>query len=560
MLVACGPSVQRSPEPTERFAPGLPPPPLLDFAAPGAPYLTAVALQLQPGWGQFLEDCRVRLPANHPLNDLTLAAVADLAVDGKGKIVAVAVTTSGNVDFDHAVRDALEDASPLPAPPRDMWSDDDRVHLRWLFARDRRQAGPATARVAFVELPLVGVVERVVRAGDLTRAARRILRAPASAERTKAIGHLAVAGLREALAGSDNAGRRAAVQAIARAEVRELLPALRPLLKATSNSQLRLVAIEAAGALADAQSTDTLLEQLAADVADEPHLATAEARALSRMDQQAAVAAIAKAQLAGANQPNLAALEILAVTHVPSLEKQLATWARRGDARTRAAVCTALAGLPAKSALPALARGLRDRDASVRATCIDSTLGFLPLDATLRARLRELARDRDRRVRAAAVRVISKLAPRAIRAGDDPAGEVRAAYAAGLVHAEPGATRAELTQLVEDRDPDVRAAAWRVLAGDPEAGEGIADLALRALSDPAAAVRTAALATARDDAAILRAATSDDDADVRTAAFVRLATLRGRGASEELLVERFAAAPPGSAERVRTALAWLLAR
>ncbi|NVB80046.1 MAG: hypothetical protein HOV81_16755, partial [Kofleriaceae bacterium] len=259
-------------------------------------------------------------------------------------------------------------------------------------------------------------------------------------------------------------------------------------------------------------------------------------------------------------QPNLAALEILAVAHVPALEKQLATWARQGDAQTRAAVCTALAGLPAKSALPALAKGLRDRDASVRATCIDSTLGFLPLDAPLRARLRELARDRDRSVRAAAVRVMSKLAPRAIRAADDPAAQVRAAYAAGLVHAEPGAARTDLTELVDDRDPDVRAAAWRALAGNPEAGKGVAELAMRALSDPAASVRTAALATATDDAAILRAATSDDDADVRTAAVVRLAALRGREASEELLVQRFAAATPGSAERVRTALAWLLAR
>ncbi|NVB81640.1 MAG: hypothetical protein HOV81_24815, partial [Kofleriaceae bacterium] len=357
MLVACGPSVQSTPV-LERSLARLSPPLPLDSAAPGAAYLTAVALQLQPGWGQFLDDCRIRLPTNHPLNDLTLAAVANLAVDGKGHIVGVALTTSGNLDFDRAVHDALKDAEPLPAPPRDMWSDDDRVHLQWLFARDRRQAGPATARISVVELPLVSVVERLVRAGDLTRAARRILKAPASAERTKAIGHLAIAGLREGIAGSDNAGRRAAVQAIAHAEVRELLPALRPLLKATSNSELRLVAIEAAGALADAKSADTLAEQLATDVVDEPPLAAAEARALARMDHEAAVAAIANAQLAGAKQPNLAALEILAVAHVPALEKQLATWARRGDAQTRAAVCTALAGLPAKSALPALAKGL----------------------------------------------------------------------------------------------------------------------------------------------------------------------------------------------------------
>ena len=32
--------------------------------ARGAAYLTAVALQLQPGWGQFLDDCRLRLAAD----------------------------------------------------------------------------------------------------------------------------------------------------------------------------------------------------------------------------------------------------------------------------------------------------------------------------------------------------------------------------------------------------------------------------------------------------------------------------------------------------------------
>ena len=55
-------------------------------------------------------------------------------------------------------------------------------------------------------------------------------------------------------------------------------------------------------------------------------------------------------------------------------------------------------------------------------------------------------------------------------------------------------------------------------------------------------------------------ATSDDAQEVRTEALVQLAGRRGRTAAGAILLERLATAPPGSAERVRTALAWLLAR
>src|SRR5690349_16805519 len=156
--VACGACGHHPAEPVRAFpplhgAPRLLPPLPADPAAHGAAYLNQVALQLQPGWGQFLDDCRLRLPASHALNTMTLAAIVDLAVDRRGRIVDVDLHGSGNADFDEAVRDALADAQPLAAPPEDLISDDERVHLTWLFARDRRQAGPATAAVVTVDLP-----------------------------------------------------------------------------------------------------------------------------------------------------------------------------------------------------------------------------------------------------------------------------------------------------------------------------------------------------------------------------------------------------------------------
>jgi hypothetical protein len=51
----------------------------------------------------------------------------------------------------------------------------------------------------------------------------------------------------------------------------------------------------------------------------------------------------------------------------------------------------------------------------------------------------------------------------------------------------------------------------------------------------------------------------DDSPEVATAALVRLTTLRGRTAATPDLLARLAEAAPASLERVRIALAWLLA-
>src|SRR6187455_1788723 len=105
--VACGacghPGASVRAFPPMHGAPRLLPPLPADPAARGAAYLDQVALQLQPGWGQFLDDCRLRLPASHALNTMTLAATVDLAVDRRGRIVDIDLHGSGNADFDEAV-------------------------------------------------------------------------------------------------------------------------------------------------------------------------------------------------------------------------------------------------------------------------------------------------------------------------------------------------------------------------------------------------------------------------------------------------------------------------
>src|SRR5437773_4265581 len=103
VLFACGHGAPAPPAPQPHVRRLLPPAPI-DPGARGAAYLTAVAMQLQPIWGQFLDDCRLWLPASHPLNHMALSATVELVIDRKGQIADVRLATSGNRDFDRAVR------------------------------------------------------------------------------------------------------------------------------------------------------------------------------------------------------------------------------------------------------------------------------------------------------------------------------------------------------------------------------------------------------------------------------------------------------------------------
>ena len=258
------------------------------------------------------------------------------------------------------------------------------------------------------------------------------------------------------------------------------------------------------------------------------------------------MAAIQGALDADPKVPMVSALQAHALAPIPAIAGRLAGWFATGDARTRAGVCSSV---PADAPPPAfIARGLRDADATVRATCVDAAARqgrARALPATVR-RLRELVLDRDRVVRARAVAALAALdSTRGLRAAADPAPEVRAA-------AIVSATEAELRMLAGDPDPDVRAAAIAAL------GDKAPELVAHAAVDVAPQVRRAAIASLADDEVLARLA-ADGSAEVATAALIQLAHRRGRDAMIAPLMIQLAAAPTGSGERVRIALAWLLA-
>src|SRR5205085_771485 len=70
---------------------------------------------------------------------------AELVLDRNGDLVSLQVIRSGGLaGFDDAVKEILRDSVPFPSAPVDALSDDERVHLRWTFARDQRRCSDVT--------------------------------------------------------------------------------------------------------------------------------------------------------------------------------------------------------------------------------------------------------------------------------------------------------------------------------------------------------------------------------------------------------------------------------
>jgi hypothetical protein len=227
----------------------------------------------------------------------------------------------------------------------------------------------------------------------------------------------------------------------------------------------------------------------------------------------------------------------------------------------RAAACRALGAAVGADAAAwkGLRKGIADADASVRATCVGAIADAAGAGTRSRATFWQVApllKDRDERVRAAAVLAVVRLEPG--RAATELAGVSRdmspvvlASLAEAWVKTGNGARTAEL---LKHEAPAVRtAAAKALLAGDDKAR---AMLAAKVDLEPA--LRVLALEVTSDRSA-LEAASTDPDPSVRTAAAARLVVLRGRAETVADVATQVAGAPPASAERVRLAGAWLSA-
>lgn len=565
------------------FDPGQP---LADPAAPdpkmfGLAYLERVYPQLQEPWAAFLEDCRLRLPPDDPLNSPTLEARFEIVVDNEGNLVDVTrIASSGNDDFDGVAAEIAGEAGPFGAPPAELMSDDALVRMTWLFARDRRQAGVATAQLRRIEWPLDEAVPRFLEAGNLPEAARRLGAAIADArsepEQVQLVtlgARIMVAVLRTGMASEDPVVQRIAVDGVAAAGATELLaPAMRELRSIADGGaeiSLRGAAIAALAALGDRDAAPMIQAILERDQGGNPDLSGEAARALVALGQGELVTKLLTDWLTSGKRELIGgALQTLARGAVAKTSAQIVKHLTAKDVGVRAAACAALG--PAAGARDdggvawkALRKGLDDRDASVRAACARGSAVAAAAGATSRSayyRAVELFKDKDERVRAGAALAALRLEPAKAESelsafAKEKSASVLAALATGLGVQPDGKPHKKLVALAGHTEAKVRAAAVRALAArkDLESRQ----LAASLIVDPETEVRLEALA-AIDDPAALDALAQDPAPELAAAAQVKRLTKLGRRAS---LGEVLAAVADRAAEpvQVRLAAAWLRA-
>jgi hypothetical protein len=128
-------------------------------------YLRKVHAHVHKRWADnFLSLIGQNLPLTNPLNDAARVAEADIVIAADGKLVSATITKgSGFAGFDDAVPEVLRDSAPFPAPPQSVRSDDDKLHLHWVFARDERRCSGIA--VLHVDDPLEIAIPKLMRAG-----------------------------------------------------------------------------------------------------------------------------------------------------------------------------------------------------------------------------------------------------------------------------------------------------------------------------------------------------------------------------------------------------------
>lgn len=532
-VAACG----GAPRPTTQtaVAPVLPPAPSADPTAPGAAYLASVEQRLAPAWQQFLTDCRNKLPADHPLNAMRLQVQIALTIDANGKVLRRDTLSSGVPNFDSVAEAIVDENLQLPPPPAEQRSDDGTVRVEWLFARDRRRATAATARVVIMEAPARVALAGMIARGQFARAAGRMASA-SDADSVAATEPLVTAIVHRAISSTDtetvrtavaamldrNASNAPDVQKLASANREELWPLLYRFKAASFVPvvQQRLVAHP---------------EELALAL---PHVtagSTAVWASTVKQLQQRKLWGHAFAIEAASDATRVVLPDDKVVLRSLPATRGMACWGYIAVAPTR------------RAAWQRVYEALQDGSATVRRDCARALNSAAPLGApaSVTKTLRTMLDDGDDQVAAAAVdaaaaqgvavssKVVTGLAQHRSVA-------VRSAVAHQRGWLQAGSNAAALTALRNDREPAVRAQ----LASTSAAGQAL-------LADPDANVRAAA-ARAVVDPTQLTPLLTDSQANVRYEAQRTQALKLGAGVRPQVL-RNIAAASDGSLAQVQAA-------
>jgi TonB family protein len=149
------------------------------------PYLQAMHAKVHRLWNDnFLAMAAAQLPKDHPVNLMSRVVELELSLAIGGDVVDVKVSKpSGSTEFDAAAVDVVKTSTPFAEASETTLSDDGKVHVKWIFARDdRRCSGVSLDRR---ELATADAARGLVVQG---RIAAAIARLQASDDTARAVG------------------------------------------------------------------------------------------------------------------------------------------------------------------------------------------------------------------------------------------------------------------------------------------------------------------------------------------------------------------------------------
>ena len=139
-------------------------------------YLRAIHRAIHFRWAiEFIEEVADKRPKTDPLNNPALEAELLFTVRWDGSPAEVTVTkSSGVAAFDQAAIGAVRGNIPFPVPPIEVYGDDGVAHFLWIFARDARLCSGGEVRR--VEAPLAEALPRLFIQGRIKEALLRVAR------------------------------------------------------------------------------------------------------------------------------------------------------------------------------------------------------------------------------------------------------------------------------------------------------------------------------------------------------------------------------------------------
>ena len=432
--------------------------------ASALPYLRILHAKVHHLWADnFLAMAAAQLPKDHPINVLTREVSLDVVLSAAGKLVDVRVAkSSGSAEFDSSATDVVKASAPFDVAPDDVLSDDGKIHVLWILARDDRRCSGLTLNHR--ELSLADAVKAMVAQGRDGAATSRVQSA-AAAERLAGVDVFARAWLdsvendkalavevaaANAMAGDDRGAERlrkaaekeptfAVVRGLAALKI-PICPLIKDYLNKGNSAEARERFLWALGEGADGECLDLAIT-------------TAKNRAAGRMERTLALASLGHSDSAEAKaalkdvlkdpDPNIQAAAILAEAH-PGAGKgaafRLTPLLRDKSVAVRASATAALVRVGGEAVLPQLFLVFREKDPVVYTT-LATELAALSGKASADMLGRLLRKD-DIRVKLAAAR--------ALAARHDE-------YAAKLQASLAGASNIELQLLAgpaQDKDKD----------------------------------------------------------------------------------------------------------